>query len=220
MSALTYVYVRKDLTSVMPDPRAQSLLKAFLLAMYDDEYVGKCEEEFGFLAIKDGLRDLALQSIDMIQMSSDAPEWIQEDDVLADGAGQGDYVISTRRGVSSIIEQEFLKDQVSRTDETLQATLDLLDVIQAETKETAAQVNSAVSAIDFEKDSILQELKKRADTSFIVAIVALCVCVLVGLWVICKQESRIRHLENLPTPMLNGKPKPKKRRSDQVEHEA
>ena len=89
MSALTYAYVRKDLT-FMEDPRSQSFLKAFLRAMYDEEYIGKCEESFGFLSIKDNLRDQALQSIDMLRVSADAPEWVTEtEEVLSDGLLQG-----------------------------------------------------------------------------------------------------------------------------------
>jgi ABC-type phosphate transport system substrate-binding protein len=46
--AMTYIYVKKDLTFIS-DPASQSLVKAFLEAVYSDEYITQCEEEFGFV---------------------------------------------------------------------------------------------------------------------------------------------------------------------------
>ena len=60
---MSYIYVRKDLT-YMPNPASQTLLKAFLRALYSDDYIPVCEEEYGFFRITGDLRDKALAAID------------------------------------------------------------------------------------------------------------------------------------------------------------
>ena len=60
---MSYIYVRKDLT-YMPNPASQTLLKAFLQALYSDDFIPVCEEEFGFNRITGDLRDKALSAID------------------------------------------------------------------------------------------------------------------------------------------------------------
>ena len=45
--ALSYIYVRKDLSHIT-NPVSQGLLQAFLTALYTEEYISVCEEEFGF----------------------------------------------------------------------------------------------------------------------------------------------------------------------------
>lgn len=196
MSALTYAIIRKDLPSFIPDPRAQSLLVAFLRSLYDPNYVTKCEEDFLFLPVKNRLRDVALQSIDLLEMSPDAPEWIQETTVLENGAGQGDYVISTRRSVSSLVEQDLLAEKVSHAETTLEQTVALLDVIQADSALMALKLEQAAMGIDYENDESFQQLVNRADAGFIMAIVALSICFFLSIMVICWQEGRLRELES------------------------
>ena len=55
----------KDLT-YLTDPASQSLLKAFLKALYTESYISTCEQDFGFVRITGPLRDKALEAIDAL----------------------------------------------------------------------------------------------------------------------------------------------------------
>lgn len=101
---MSYIYIRKDLT-YLTNPDSQTLLKAFLKALYDDEYIPICEEEFGFFRVSGDLRDKALAAIDNLVVSDTANEWTFETST-SKRAGQGDYVISLKRESYSDIEQE------------------------------------------------------------------------------------------------------------------
>ena len=127
ITAMTYIYVKKDLTFI-EDPASQSLLKAFLKAVYSDEYIEQCEEQFGFVRVGGALRDMALASIDALITDPTAPEWTFETDTIK-RIGQGDYVISQKRKSYSEIEQEKLV-------ETIEKLADQIAALQA-------QVNSA-----------------------------------------------------------------------------
>lgn len=109
MVLIMYALVRKDLTQVIAEPRAQSFMVAFLKGLYDIDYVDRCQDQNLFLLVKGKMRKNALQSINSLIVSPDAPEWIKETEVLT-GAGQGDYVISTKRELSSLIQQYLLTD--------------------------------------------------------------------------------------------------------------
>ena len=109
---MTYIYVKKDLTFI-EDPASQTLLKAFLKAVYSDEYITQCEEEFGFVRIGGELRDQALKSIDEIITTDGAPEWSFETDTEKN-VGQADYVISKKRQSYSEIEQDKLVEQMNK----------------------------------------------------------------------------------------------------------
>jgi hypothetical protein len=109
---MTYIYVKKDLTFIQ-DPASQSLLKAFLKAVYSDEYIPQCEEQFGFVRVGGGLRDMALASIDALVTDPTAPEWTFETDTEK-RIGQGDYVISQKRKSYSEIEQEKLVEMIGK----------------------------------------------------------------------------------------------------------
>ena len=92
---LSYVYVRKDL-SFIDDPGEQSLLTAFLRALYDSEYIDQCAELFGFTTVPTNVRDVGLGGINMLQVSAGAPMWTFETSTQVN-IGQGDYVISKKR---------------------------------------------------------------------------------------------------------------------------
>lgn len=109
---MTYIYVKKDLTFI-EDPASQSLLKAFLKAIYSDEYITQCEEEFGFVRVGGALRDMALASIDALVTDPAAPEWTFETDTIK-RIGQGDYVISQKRQSYSEIEQAKLVEMIGK----------------------------------------------------------------------------------------------------------
>lgn len=108
--AMTYIYVKQDLTFIK-DPASQSLVKAFLNAVYSDEYITQCEEEFGFVRVAGELRDKALNAINSIVVSPDAPEWSFEIDTEP-RIGQGDYVISAKRQAYSELEQDNLVEMI------------------------------------------------------------------------------------------------------------
>lgn len=107
---MTYIYVKKDLTFIA-DPAAQGLLKAFLNAVYTDEYITQCEEEFGFVRVSGDLRDKALSEIESLTVSSGAPEFTFELDTL-ENVGQGDYIISWKRESFSEVEQADLVEDI------------------------------------------------------------------------------------------------------------
>jgi hypothetical protein len=215
MSAITYVIVRKDLPGILPDPRAQSLLVAFLKGLYDPTYVDKCKTDFSFLPVKNQLRDIALQSINLLEVSPGAPEWIEETSVLPNGAGQGDYVISTRRSVSSALEQDRLADKISAAETTLAQTVALLDGIQAGSAEMGLKLEKAAMGFDYENDGFFEDLENRADAGFIMAITALSICFILSIMVICWQEGRLRELESRANLyQVQPAKKKKTRRSD------
>mmetsp|Transcript_21659 Transcript_21659/g.23203 ORF Transcript_21659/g.23203 Transcript_21659/m.23203 type:complete len:207 (-) Transcript_21659:1780-2400(-) len=107
---MTYIYVKKDLTFIS-DPASQSLVKAFLNAVYSDEYITQCEEEFGFVRVAGELREKALNAINTIVTSPDAPEWSFEIDTEI-RVGAGDHVISAKRKSYSELEQDNLVDMI------------------------------------------------------------------------------------------------------------
>jgi hypothetical protein len=114
---LSYVYIRKDLTHIA-NPASQTLLKAFLQALYSDEYIPVCEEEFGFFRVTGDLRTKALAAIDDLIVSPGAPEWTFESETTA-RTGQGDYVISVKRNSYSEVEQDSNVDAISAMQKTL-----------------------------------------------------------------------------------------------------
>jgi hypothetical protein len=99
----------------MTDPASQTLLKAFLKALYDDEYIPECEEEFGFFRVTGELRDKALVAIDALVTSAGAPEWTFETSgETEERTGQGDYVISGKRESYSEVEQDNVVDLTTK----------------------------------------------------------------------------------------------------------
>jgi ABC-type phosphate transport system substrate-binding protein len=109
--AMTYVYVKKDLTFIQ-DPAAQTLVKAFLRALYTDEYITQCEGEFDFVRVGGEVRGTALAEIDALVVSSGAPEWTFEFNT-EERVGQGDYVISSKRESYSEVEQDNMVDTIA-----------------------------------------------------------------------------------------------------------
>jgi hypothetical protein len=107
---MTYIYVKKDLT-FMKNAESQTLLKAFLTALYTDEYITQCEEEFGFVRVDGALRDKALAAIDALVVADGAPEWTFEFNTDL-RVGQGDYVISVKRASWSEVEQDNMVETI------------------------------------------------------------------------------------------------------------
>ena len=173
---MTYIYVRKDLPSFIPDPRAQSLLVAFLKNMFDDSYASICESRFQFIRVQGKLRDLALEGINMLQTSPNAPEWVIEPrGVLAEN-GQSPYVISARRQRSSTIEQEILISNVEQTEQKLEELQIEFDRIQG------LNLNLTTSVGEQETDSIWSSAEFGDDEEMRLTITYILVFVSLGLW--------------------------------------
>jgi len=137
--ALTYVYVRKDIT-YLTNPESQSLLRAFLRALYKDQYTAICAETFGFIPVTGLLRDQAVLAIESIQTDS-APEWFFEEKTEP-GEGQSNHVFSVKRDSYSEIEQDVLLKKVSVLEQEVDELL-------------AGSATTMTTAEDFDRDADL-----------------------------------------------------------------
>jgi hypothetical protein len=164
--AMTYIYVRKDLTFI-PNPASQTLLKSFLKQLYADDFIPICEADFGFVRVTGGLRNMSLAAIDSLVVASDAPEWIIETDTLS-RTGQGNYVISTKRDSYSEVEQNnavgdiatltALIAELEAKVESMQVTISQLsDTTSTHThSEETGAVEEAAEYLDIESDDDTQ----------------------------------------------------------------
>ncbi len=201
--AITYVYVRKDL-SFMSDPRAQSLMVAFFKALYDPVFTKKCEEEYLFLPVPESIRNIALSGIELLELDPSAPEWIQETDILS-GVGQGDNVISIRRKSSSTIHLDLLTDKVRNAEMVLGDVLTGIDSIQTTADELRDQINRVVRGeFDEANAQLFNELDQRLDATFIMSITSLILGVITFLFMIV-QQSRLGKVESNPPLKLASK---------------
>ena len=113
------------------------------------------------------------------------------------------------------MQQEMLRERVQETGVTLDNAVERLDVLETEAQEMTLQLERV--AANAELAGELDDLEKRADAGFIMAIVSLVLCVLLSSVVICWQESRIRELETRALSyqhMEQPKKKKKKRNLD------
>ena len=154
---MSYIYVRKDLT-YMPNPASQTLLKAFLQALYSDDYIPVCEEEYGFFRITGDLRDKALAAIDEMVVSDGAPEWTFETETDP-RVGQGDFVISGKRDTYSGLSQRSASDSIASLAaqlEELQASYAALQVEFDEMAgiDTSGRASEEVDNDDFDEDQV------------------------------------------------------------------
>jgi hypothetical protein len=163
--AMSYVYVKKDLT-FLEDPAAQSLLKAFLQALYSDQYISQCEKEFGFVRISGDLQQKALATIDSLVLSEGAPEWTFEQDTQK-RTGQQDYVISEKRASYSEVEQDGLVKSVD-------GLMDELTELKAKNAELELEVLELIEH-QHEKDDQLLESGTDQDTQLKAALALACV---------------------------------------------
>ena len=187
--SLSYLFVRKDLPSFISNPESQSLLVAFLKAFYDENYIGECRDEFGFVPITGDLRELALEGIEMLETSPEAPTWIFEGDTVLTEGGQGDYVISKRRKHAYIVEQDLLEDRADKMEDALKVTLSKIDELEAtirrleaggQLQETSGSGDEANYVDELDSDVYDDDEAKRLDAAFIMGIVSLSCWVLVG----------------------------------------
>jgi hypothetical protein len=161
--AMSYIYIRKDLT-YLKNPASQTLLKAFLEALYTDSFITVCEEEYGFHRVTGSLREKALTAISELVVSSGAPEWTFENDTIA-REGQGDFVISVKRDSYSGVAQASASsaiDSLSAQLEELRASYAALEIEL--TSHGNASTGSA--AMGVEEDSQVNVAMGLAAASF------------------------------------------------------
>jgi len=133
---MTYVYVRRDLTFI-DDPQEQTLLVAFLKALYDERYITQCATEFGFTLPSPEVRDFFRDEIERLLVTSDnATEWIFEVDTKP-LEGTGEFVISEKRKLIADVNQESLQETVVALDGTTETT----ETNVAEAMETISRMN-------------------------------------------------------------------------------
>jgi hypothetical protein len=135
----------------MPNPASQTLLKAFLQALYSDDFIPVCEEEFGFNRITGDLRDKALSAIDEMIVTEGAPEWTFENDTFP-RTGQEDFVISVKRDTYSGLAQKSASDSIASLTAQLQELQASYSALKVEFDEMAG-TDSSVSASAAEVDN-------------------------------------------------------------------
>lgn len=195
MVAITYVIVRKDLPAFIPNPESQSLLVAFLKALYDPSFISKCEDDYDFLSVPESLAIQAMESIGMISVSPDAPTWILEDSVFDGDLGTGDYTISRRRNLASNLNLDVLQQNVEEATDTLTLLATDLEALKIQsTRMETDLVQAAIQGANGDTMDVIEDLEKRADASFIIALVSLSLCVL-SMLVIFKQNIALRQLQ-------------------------
>jgi hypothetical protein len=123
---MTYLYVCKDLPIYIPDPQEQTLLIAFLEALYNPAYVDACKTEYGFTLVADILdvKQYADAAIAMLKenLSDGAQEWFIEKDTN-DQLGHGPFVFSFNRREIVDLRIADLDDAIGALDTTDLVTL-------------------------------------------------------------------------------------------------
>jgi endo-1,4-beta-mannosidase len=142
----------------IPNPASQTLLKAFLKALYSDEYIPVCEEEFGFFRVTGDLRTKALQAIDDLIVTDGAPEWTFESET-SPRTGQSDYVISVKRDSYSEVEQDQNVAEVKALKMTLAELQTEYDAMQ-----TRVDAMSGSSGSISEADALIDEQMDNEET--------------------------------------------------------
>lgn len=208
ITTISYIFVKKDLTWI-ENPASQSLVKAFIKAVYSDEYITQCEEEFGFVRVAGELRNKALQAVDQLVLSPGAPEWTFEADTEPI-IGMGDYVISSKRQSTSEIVQDKLIEKVNKL-EKLVAELSGVSVSTGAVHTTSTGVsqpssNALGSFIDQEMDE-----DEQVKTAFILSIVSIALWgVAIGMFILvlfikaCSSSSKTTEVKPAGEMMESG----------------
>jgi hypothetical protein len=210
MVMISYVLVRKDLTSFLPDPRAQTFMVEFLKNLYDPTYNDRCAQEFLFLPVRGSLRDLALASIDSLEVSSEAPVWIKETEVLT-GTGQGEFVISTRRQESFVIQQDLLSTRLQEAEVTMEDVMTQMAEMETTTRGMKVDIDKVIKTQAKSDRYILADKGQRINASFAMAISSLILWFVTAV-LFCRQQAQLRELESRPR-VIQPEPQPKRKRS-------
>jgi hypothetical protein len=141
---MTYIYVRKDLTTLGLEANEQSLLVAFLKSLYNDDYRNDCIEDFGFTRPSPDTRTFALDAIESLIISENATEWIFEssDTLKIDGAA--DFVLSKKRNNFLDVSTSTLTNMA----EAMQEQLVLINQELSESREQVLQLEATVNEVD------------------------------------------------------------------------
>lgn len=120
VTALSYIYVRKDWTKLGLTFEQQGLLFAFLKSLYREEYIEVCEEEFGFVAASSNmkLKKLASDGLDMIVGATENGVSFKDlftfEQDTQEYIGQDNYVISQKRRSYAEYQRSQLQLQVDQ----------------------------------------------------------------------------------------------------------
>mmetsp|Transcript_14500 Transcript_14500/g.34763 ORF Transcript_14500/g.34763 Transcript_14500/m.34763 type:complete len:471 (+) Transcript_14500:112-1524(+) len=112
---MTYVYVRQDMT-YFDDAAEASLTVAFLEALYNDDYIQQCADNYGFTLPTSDVRDMAEEGIKSLILPDGAPKWTFESSTDPID-GHGEYVISGKRQRISDIERDSLMSSSATKEE-------------------------------------------------------------------------------------------------------
>lgn len=148
--AMSYIYVRKNLDHI-EDPQEQTLLKAFLTALYDPEYIGQCVDKFRFTTVPEEVRQIGLDGINMLQTSANATEWTFESSTTP-GEGQGPFVVSSKRRSYG----EYQRD-------SFDGDIDHLNTEITNLREELRKERAETSALKEELGAIREKLGGQAD---------------------------------------------------------
>lgn len=153
VTAMSYIYVRRDWTKLGLTEEQQGLLYAFLTTVTnpDYEYIVPCENLFGFYAAykNDKLAAFQQEALDGIIVDGDAKNLFTFETSTDDYDGHGQYTISAKRRSYAEYERSQLQKQVAG----LEGKYELVSV--------AAKQN--------EYDTLLSEMKGSVDQARIAA---------------------------------------------------
>ncbi|CAB9524517.1 Inherit from COG: phosphate abc transporter [Seminavis robusta] len=113
ITLLTYIYIRTDL-SFKTDPAERGLLITFLKALYDPNYVSRCQSNYGFFLADGPALELGMKGIELLEsvnISPEDPQWTFEDKPEPI-VGAGAYVLSSNRRNFPAVEREHNLDGV------------------------------------------------------------------------------------------------------------
>jgi hypothetical protein len=176
--------LRKDLT-FLPDPQSQTLIIAFVKALYTDDYMNECDE-FGFDRVTGAVRDAALLALDNdIVTSADAVPWIFETALETQAyVGQGQYVLSGKREAYTEVEQDVIRANVEKLSAELknvqaqnvllqQAIESMGQTVGDGSTSDGAMLEDSSSAFSSEEETQLTAALVLASLSFVMSFVGL-----------------------------------------------
>jgi ABC-type phosphate transport system substrate-binding protein len=165
----TYIYVRQDLRTLFPSPQEQALLQHWLRAMYNDDYIQVCVDDFHFIRPSLAVQEWALKSIDEdIIVDSDATPWTFENETTAI-TGAGLYVSSVKRQSWSMVHRDDLEENIRDNTERLA-------VLEQGLGGTSLQ--SQLESIQSKIDDVQRRCLVLSSIALIVGILAGCAAVL------------------------------------------
>ena len=164
-------------------PASQGLLKAFLLSLYNPEYINRCEVDFGFVRVTGPVRDEAIAAIEgnTLITSAGAPVFTfeSEDDTIPHG-GQRPYVLSGKRESYSEVEQDNLVDSMAKLSDEVEALknqnlllLEKIETLEGHTTHTngGSRANGAQTNLLEDEDLVVVPFTEQDETQLTAALV-------------------------------------------------